>query len=277
LSRTDESPPPVEQRFERERQIHDALAAEMDPSSMPPRESGLPVASLSQSMLSNTEGPIFENSILVSLGSIEGKRILDLGCGTGDLALRLLRRGAIVTGLDLSPGMVALAEERAAKFLPEAKADFVAAPAEATGLESGSFDWVVGKWVLHHTDVDAAGAEIHRVLKPGGGAIFVETSALNPLLMLARRHLVGRWGINQFGTPDEHPISKTDIEVLRRRYRGCKVDFPEFVFFIMLDRHLFSGRSPRLTRLLADADGFIKHHLPRLQRASYFLRLQLQA
>src|SRR5207302_2324866 len=126
-----------------------------------------------------------------------------LCCGAGDVTMRLLKRGAHVTALDLSPGIVEVARERAARFVPEGEGEFIAAPAEATSLDSDSFDWVVGLWALHHTEIDACSSEIHRVLKPESRAVFVETSALNPLLMFARRHLVGRWRIRRFGTPDE--------------------------------------------------------------------------
>ncbi|MFQ5746739.1 MAG: corrinoid protein-associated methyltransferase CpaM [Gemmatimonadota bacterium] len=43
----------------------------------------------------------------------EGQRVLDIGCGTGALALRALRRGARVTGMDVSPAMLEIAEKRA--------------------------------------------------------------------------------------------------------------------------------------------------------------------
>ena len=230
---------------------------------MPPRESGDLDAE-------------YEDSILSALGSIKKRQILDLGCGTGDLSLRLISRGAIVTGLDLSPGMVAVARERAGKFFPESKARFLAAPAEATGLDAESFDWVVGKWVLHHTDLDLAAAEIHRTLKPDGRAVFVETSAMNPLLTFARRRLVGRWGIRRFGTPDEHPIRQADIEVLQRHFKHCGIDFPDFVFFYLLDRHVLKRRWWTVTRLSTGLDKLIERRLPRLRRASYYMRIRLE-
>jgi SAM-dependent methyltransferase len=248
--------------LEREREHTDAMAAEMDPAAMPFRDSGA--------------ATIFEDRIVEVLGDVEGKRILDLCCGAGDLTLRLLKRGAHVTALDLSPGIVAVARERAARYVPEADGDFIAAPAEASGLDSDSFDWVVGLWALHHTEVDASSSEIHRVLKPEGRAVFIETSALNPLLRFARRRLVGRWGIRQFGTPDEHPITKDDLQLLEGKFRKSVVDFPHVMFLSMLDRHIFNQRSPRLTELLMGADRLIQRRMPRLAKASYLVRIQLQ-
>src|SRR5215210_7366323 len=152
-----EIPVALKRRWERERERTDRRSARLDPSSMPPREDA-PVA-------------VIEDAILDLMGPLEGQSVLDLACGVGDLSLRLLMRGAIVTALDLSPGMIDIARQRVATFLPEARADFVAAPAEATGLADESFDWVVGKWALHHTDVAASSAEIERLLKIGGRAV----------------------------------------------------------------------------------------------------------
>ena len=51
--------------------------------------------------------------IVAATGGIEGKRILDIGCGTGLLSVKLAKQGAEVTGVDLSADMLAVAEERA--------------------------------------------------------------------------------------------------------------------------------------------------------------------
>jgi ubiquinone/menaquinone biosynthesis C-methylase UbiE len=118
--------------------------------------------------------------------------VLELGCGAGDLSLELLRRGARLTALDVSPGMVELARARAGRFRPGAEARFVVGAAEQTGLPDESFERVVGKWVLHHLDVAAAARETRRVVRPGGRAAFFENQDRNPLLRLARRRLGGR-------------------------------------------------------------------------------------
>ncbi len=65
----------------------------------------------------------------------------------------------------------------------------VAAPAEKLPWEDGSLDRVFTRSVLIHADLDAALAEIRRVLKPGGRAVFVEPLAANPFANLYRRFL----------------------------------------------------------------------------------------
>lgn len=54
-----------------------------------------------------------EQQLLFELaGSVAGKMVLDVGCGDGALASELARRGAIVTGLDADPAMIAAARRR---------------------------------------------------------------------------------------------------------------------------------------------------------------------
>ena len=135
----------------RERSYHDELAARLDPHAMPP-----------------TPADEWEEALLAAAGDVEGRDVLELGCGEGDLSLKLLARGARLTGLDLSPGMAAVAAARAERFVPGAAARFLAAPAERTGLGDASFDVAIGKFVLHHLDLAPAAAELARLLRPGG-------------------------------------------------------------------------------------------------------------
>ena len=248
--------------LERERAFFDEGAGDLDPSQMPPREYE-PYESR------------FEDALIEQVGDPAGKRVLDLGCGTGDLTLRLLQRGASVTALDLSPGAVKVAEERARLFVPDADARFVTGTAEETGLADEEFDFVLGKLVLHHLDLSRAAPEIRRVLKPGGGAAFIETSGFNPALRAARRHLPGRVGIARYGTPDEHPLTPDDIELIRRHFTRAEVDFPVMVFAYLVERHVLRWRVRGTQRLLAGADQRLAKS-PRARRASYYLRLSLE-
>jgi ubiquinone/menaquinone biosynthesis C-methylase UbiE len=158
-------------------------------------------------------------------------RVLELGCGAGDLSLELLRRGARLTALDLSPGMVELAAARAARFRPGADARFVEGAAERTGLPDASFDVVAGKWVLHHVDVAGAAAEVRRLLAPGGRTVFFENQDRNPLLRLARRRLWGSRRLDWVGTRDEHPLARADLDTLGRSFDSLVLEYPSFYCF----------------------------------------------
>lgn len=100
--------------------------------------------------------------------------VLEVGSGPGRLAVRLARSapGLDVTGLDLSPEMVELANRRAAEAgLPGERVRFEVGDVGALPHADGSFDAVVSTLSLHHWPDPALGlAEIHRVLRPGGEA-----------------------------------------------------------------------------------------------------------
>jgi demethylmenaquinone methyltransferase/2-methoxy-6-polyprenyl-1,4-benzoquinol methylase len=102
-------------------------------------------------------------------GIAPGVRVLDLGCGTGDLCRDASVRGAEVVGLDPAARMIEIATGRA----PDCR--FVRAHGEALPFENGSFDAVVTGFALRNfSDVDAVLAECARVLRPGGRIAILE-------------------------------------------------------------------------------------------------------
>ncbi len=158
--------------------------------------------------------PAFEK-----LGDLHGKRVLDYGCGHGMAAVVLARRGAAVTAFDLSPGYVREAEERAAANGVSAR--FVVADGERLPFAGGSFDAVWGNAVLHHLDLARAGAELQRVLAPGGVAVFCEPWGGNPLLGFARRRLPYP---GKHHTLDERPLMSRHLAPLREHFPGLRVE-----------------------------------------------------
>ena len=204
--------------------------------------------------------PAFE-----SLGDICGLRVLDYGCGHGMAAVVLARRGARVTAFDLSPGYLAEAQQRAAAN--GVAVDFVCADGERLPFADGSFDRVWGNAVLHHLDPRRAAAELWRVLRPGGVAVFCEPWGGNLLLNWARSHLPypgkGR-------TPDEHPLRPRDLHVLRRVFPELGVR--GFQLLSMLRRVLRSGR---LTDALERCDARLLTTFPGLRRLCRYVVLTL--
>lgn len=100
---------------------------------------------------------------------LPGKRVLVVGCGFGEDALRLARLGADVYAFDLSPDSLGIARRLAQR--EGLAVTFQQAPAEALPYQDDFFDCVVARDILHHVDVPAAMGEIRRVAKPG--AMFV--------------------------------------------------------------------------------------------------------
>jgi SAM-dependent methyltransferase len=95
-----------------------------------------------------------------------GQRLLDLGTGTGSLALGFAGRGAAVTALDPSENM--LSQVRAQAAADGLAVETVCAGAESTGLPASSYDAVVAGQCWHWFDRARAAAEAWRLLKPGG-------------------------------------------------------------------------------------------------------------
>jgi ubiquinone/menaquinone biosynthesis C-methylase UbiE len=87
--------------------------------------------------------------LLKALAPIEGRRVLDVGTGTGRAALAFARAGAVVTGVDASAEMLAVAERRAAE--EKLDATFQVADAYELPFDSRSFDASVCLRVIMHT------------------------------------------------------------------------------------------------------------------------------
>lgn len=245
----------------REAELHDALAAEMP---LRPEK--------------RTYDPWFYNRTLVEAAEpLAGMRVLELGCGDGESTAYLLERGAKVTAIDISAGMVDLARRRIALAHPDADVRFDVAPAEDTGLDSGSFDRIVGRWVLHHLDLAEAAREIDRLLAPGGRGVFIENSAFNPVMMFARERVVhrGRLGTTAIGTPDEHPMTRADVRAFGSHFARYRVDQPDFVLLHMIPRYFASPRA-RWPHWLWLLDKWLGEHVPALAPLSYVLRLVVE-
>ncbi len=103
-------------------------------------------------------------------------RMLDVACGTGQLAAWFLEKGYTCTGLDLSPHMLALAEKNSAAAVREGRADFVRADASRFSLERG-YGLVVSTFdALNHLPdrarLSSCFASVFKALSPGGCFIF---------------------------------------------------------------------------------------------------------
>jgi ubiquinone/menaquinone biosynthesis C-methylase UbiE len=150
------------------------------------------------------------------------QRVLDVGCGTGFLALRFAELGHTVTGIDLAPQMIERAQRKAEQA--SENIDFRVGNAAALDCADESYDWVVARhliWLL--PDPERAVAEWLRVLRPGGRLLLIE----------------GKWAYNDaLASSYERPVLRilaraTDLAslILRRhgsyrRYRGIEAQLP---------------------------------------------------
>lgn len=104
-------------------------------------------------------------AMLALAGDVEGRRVLDAGCGNGPLMEALRARGATVSGFDSSAAMLELARARLGEDVDLQVADL----SQRLPYADGAFDDVVCSLVLHYLpDWTAPLAELRRVLGPGG-------------------------------------------------------------------------------------------------------------
>ena len=84
------------------------------------------------------------------LGDVRGKAVLDFGCGSGENLIALVRRGAQVIGIDISPELIELAKQRMQQA--QTNADLRLASAYKTGLPDHSVDVIFCVALIHHLD-----------------------------------------------------------------------------------------------------------------------------
>jgi len=107
---------------------------------------------------------------------VEGKRVLDAGCGPGVYSEWLIERGAEVVAVDASPKMVELAKRRLGAVTDVRQANL---SKPLTFLDSSSFDIVLSPLVLEYIeDWGSTFAEFYRVLRPDGHFVFSVTHPL---------------------------------------------------------------------------------------------------
>jgi ubiquinone/menaquinone biosynthesis C-methylase UbiE len=148
--------------------------------------------------------------------------VLDVGCGTGEMAAKLMRRGYGVRGLDIAEPMIRHARDRWASDR------FQVGDIEHLPFADNTFDAAVCLGIIEYLDPDErALREIWRVLKPGGRAVVSTSNAISPLHLMdrvlvvltapARRlyYLVRRW---RRGRQDPDPLHQLSRKVAGRRY-----------------------------------------------------------
>lgn len=172
--------------------------------------------------------------IIKWLGNINGKKVLELGCGFGEASVYLAKKGAEVTASDLSGGMLELAEKTAESHGVKIKT--VKCSADQLPFSDHSFDIIYAANVFHHVDIQATLKECRRVLKRKGILVSYDPVDYNPVIKIYRKMA------SDVRTADEHPFKRSDIRLFQKyfskvRYEG-KWFFTNLIFlkFYFVDR-----------------------------------------
>lgn len=148
------------------------------------------------------------------LGNAAGTTVLDYGCGAGENSVLIASHGGEVIGIDISPDLLSLAEKRM-ELHGITGCEFRTGSAHDLPLADGSVDTVFGMAILHHLDLKLASAEVYRVMKNGGRAIFLEPVRESRVVRSIR-------GLIPYQSPDvspfERPLTEADLKEFSRQF-----------------------------------------------------------
>jgi len=141
---------------------------------------------------------------------LRGRRILDAGCGTGALAIEAARRGADVVAIDLSPTLVALAQERLPESLGTGTVLFCSGDMLDPAL--GEFDHVVAMDSLIHYRAHDVVAALSRLAARTRQSIVFTAAPRTPATMLMLT--MGKWFPRSDRSPAIEPIAPAELRRL---------------------------------------------------------------
>jgi SAM-dependent methyltransferase len=195
-------------------------------------------------------------------------RVLEFGCGQEASAFRLAQRGCDVTAIDISDVAVADARREALRR-GLANITCLRMDAEELLLATESVDLVCGTGILHHLELRAAAAEIARVLRPGGRAVFLEPLGHNPLVNAFRFLTPG------LRTADEHPLMAADLRLLQDSFAGVAVKHVALLALLCIPLLRVPGID-RALELLHRADALLLRALPGLKKFCWLCVIEMR-
>jgi ubiquinone/menaquinone biosynthesis C-methylase UbiE len=217
-----------------------------------------------------------EYRLLMSLlggESLRGRQVLEMGCGAGVWTTNLTRLGAEVYPFDLSSSIVLQVHRNVASALCHG---FVA-DMHRLPFADACFDVAFGSMVIHHSQRHVElGQEVARVLKPDGLAVFHETSARNPLLMLARGTFVGRFGVPRHSSLGEYPLKPDDTQGFGRSFAWYKNHVGRMVLCQLGVKYLLRRETGPIFAVARWLDQLIYQTLPWFRSMSYYQILEFR-
>lgn len=157
-----------------------------------------------------------------ALRGIQGN-VLDVACGTGDMAVSLVERGCTVTGVDISKEMMAIAKRKAPQ------AEYRLADVERLPFGDASFDAVTCAFgVRNFVHLEQGLCEMLRVLKPGGRMVILElatpdSSFIRPFYNLYTRHVIPWLGQRLAGSREAYTYLPRSIERFPKGATFCRI------------------------------------------------------
>jgi ubiquinone/menaquinone biosynthesis C-methylase UbiE len=161
---------------------------------------------------------------LIHFDEWRGKDVLDVGCGAGVEVVRFARAGARVTGVDIAQSAIALARQNLEQQGLSAR--LTVADGEHLPFSGASFDLVFAHGVVQYTSDDRAMVtEIHRVLRPGGLAIFQGYNRISWLNALSK---IMKTPLEHEDAPVLKRYSAGEFRALLSPFKSAKLVFERF-------------------------------------------------
>ncbi len=172
---------------------------------------------------------------------IKNKKILEIGCASGNDAIAYTKYASFYCGIDISDEAI-----KNAKNLNLENAEFLCVDGHKIPKEDQNFDCVVVNSLLHHLDLYKSFKEIYRVLKIDGYLIFREPLGINPFFQLYR------YITPSARTPDERPFTSRDLTLMKKFFDLKEVQW--FGFFSIFSAFF---RIKKLRRFLTFLDFYL--------------------
>jgi 2-polyprenyl-3-methyl-5-hydroxy-6-metoxy-1,4-benzoquinol methylase len=216
-------------RIEKEREFHDKWAESEDVNKI-------------DVIATNTVCTAPEMRFITEkLGNIEGKELLDVGCGLGEASVYFAMLGARVTSSDLSQGMVDATSKLAE--LNNVSVEKHIASAEDMQLGERKFDIIYAGNLLHHVNIKEALERIKPHLRESGTLVTWDPLHYNPAINIYRSMAT------EVRTPDEHPLKWEDLKTFRSIFPEVKTKyfwFTTLIIFVLMS--LAQRRNPNKER-----------------------------
>ena len=154
-----------------------------------------------------------------------GMNVLELGCGAGYFTQELVRSGADIVAIDVSPELLEIARSNCSA----PNVQYQLENACELSYDDAVFDSVVGSSVLHHLEIEKALRDVYRVLKPAGTIYFTEPNMLNPQIAIQKNI---PWIKRKLGdSPDETAFFRWPLRRLLEQtgYRDIRIDPFDFL------------------------------------------------